>query len=105
MSPAELERIGRRMYGKRHWRSKLALNLGKDVATVHRWAKRENLDYVVEVAVRGLLERHKVNTAAEKIVTERLRKEGKLRPVLRRRKKKAASPAAAPMKPEGDDAQ
>lgn len=92
MTPDELQRIGIRMYGRRHWRSKLALNLGKDTATVHRWARRETIDYVVEVAVRGLLERHKVNVIAEKAVRERLRKEGKLRPVLRARKKKKKLP-------------
>ncbi len=88
VTPLELERIGKRMYGAHRWRSKLALNLGKNTATIHRWAKRERIDYVVEVAVRGLLERHKVNEAAEKIVTERLRKAGKLRPRIRRKRKK-----------------
>jgi hypothetical protein len=87
MTPADLERIGRRMYGKRHWRSRLALNLGRDNATIHRWGKRIEIDPIVEVAVRGLLERFKLNQAAEKIVTGRLRKEGKLKPRTRKRKK------------------
>lgn len=100
VTPQELERIGRRIYGKRHWRSKLALNLGFDTATVHRWGKREQIAYVVEVAVKGLLERHKVNTAAEKVVNERLRKEGKLRPRLR--KKAPARRAVKEKKPRFD---
>jgi hypothetical protein len=84
MTPAKLEQIGRRMYGRR-WRSLLALNIGRNVATIHRWGKRENIDPIAEVAVRGLLERWKTNQAAEKLVTERLRREGKLRPRLRKR--------------------
>lgn len=88
MTPLELERIGKKMYGAHRWRSHLALNLGYDTATIHRWGKRERIAYVVEVAVRGLLERFKVNEAAERVVTERLRKAGKLRPRLRKKKRK-----------------
>lgn len=93
MTPAELERIGKRIYGRFRWRSRLALNLGIDIATVHRWGKRDKpLSYIAEVAVRGLLEAHRVNVAREKAECEKLRKAGKLRPKLKTRRKKRDRP-------------
>jgi hypothetical protein len=88
VTPLELERIGKRMYGPHRWRSQLALNLGLNVSTIWRMSKREDIPHLVEVAVRGLLERHKVNVVAEKSVVEQLRKEGRLRPKLKRKKGK-----------------
>jgi len=85
MTPLEFERIGKKMYGPHRWRSQLALNLGLNVSTIWRMGKREDIPHLVEVAVRGLLERHKVNSIAEKAVVEQLRKEGRLRPKLKRK--------------------
>ena len=88
MTPLELEKIGKRMYGPHRWRSQLALNLGLNVSTIWRMGNREAIPHLVEVAVRGLFERHKVNVVAEKAVVEQLRKEGRLRPKLKRKKGK-----------------
>lgn len=87
MTPQELQRIGIRIYGRKHWRSQLALNTGLDVSTIWRQSHKETIGHLLEVAVRGLLEKHKQNLATSKIVMEQLRKEGRLRPKLRKRKK------------------
>lgn len=90
MTPFELEKIGKRLYGPYRWRSKLALNLGIDIATVHRWGKRDGpLSYMAEVAVKGLAEQYRAQRKLDKLVQERLRRQGRLRPKLRRRKKVA----------------
>lgn len=87
MTPSDLERIARRMYGRKHWRSKLALNLGLDNSTIWRMSVgKMNITSLVEVAVRGLDERHKLLRAAEKNNNEMLRQQGKLRPKLKRKR-------------------
>src|SRR5882757_7833124 len=87
MTPPDLERIGKRMYGRKHWRSKLALNLGLDNSTIWRMSVgKMEITPLVEVAVRGLDERHKLLRSAEKTNNELLRQQGKLRPKLKRKK-------------------
>jgi hypothetical protein len=88
MTPAELQRIGIRIYGRTHWRSQLALNLGVDVSTIWRQSRKEKLSHLMEVAVRGLAEKHRQGLIVSKIVMERLRKEGRLRPKLKRKTKR-----------------
>lgn len=90
MTPLELKRLAIRMYGRIHWCSQLAINLGVDNATVYRWSKRPDdwqIPHTAEVAIRGLLEQYRVNVIAEKLAREQLRKAGKLRPKLKRKKK------------------
>ena len=91
MTPVELERIARRMYGRKHWRSRLALNLGLDNSTVWRATKKAQVPFLMEVAVRGLDERHKLLRSAEKANNEMLRQQGQLRPKLKRRASKSVS--------------
>lgn len=86
MTPQELERIARRMYGRKHWRSRLALNLGLDNSTVWRATKKESIPHLMEVAVRGLDERDKQLKALQRQDYEQQRKMGLKRPVLKRRK-------------------
>ncbi len=98
MTPTELEKIGKRIYGPIHWRSQLALNLGIDVVTVHRWGKRDKpLSYIAEVAVRGLLEKYRADVKIQKLVNEQLRKVGKRRPKLKRRKRHAKGSISVPI--------
>jgi hypothetical protein len=87
MTPQELQRIGIRIYGRTHWRSQLALNLGVDVSTIWRQSRKEKLSHLMEVAVRGLAEKHRQGLVVSKIVMEKLRKEGRLRPKLKRKKR------------------
>lgn len=86
MTPAEFERIGKRLYGRKHWRSRLALNLGLDNSTVWRATKKEKIPFLMEVAVRGLNERHKQLTALQRQEDERQRNLGLKRPKLKRKK-------------------
>lgn len=86
MTPLDLERIACRMYGRKHWRSRLAANLGLDNSTIWRATKKPQIPFLMEVAVRGLDERHKLIRSAEKTNNEMLRQQGKLRPKLKRKK-------------------
>jgi hypothetical protein len=59
MSPAEFQRIGEQMYGRKHWRSEYAIHLSLDPSTVWRYSTREaDIPGVVAAAVRGLLAEH-----------------------------------------------
>lgn len=86
MTPVELERIARRMYGRKHWCSRLALNLGLDNSTVWRATKKQQIPFLMEVAVRGLDERDKQLKTLQRQEDERLRSLGLKRPVLKRKK-------------------
>lgn len=100
MTPQELERIGKRMYGRKHWCSRLAANLGLDNSTIWRATKKEKIPFLVEVAVRGLDQRDKQLKTLQRQEDERLRQMGLKRPRLRLKK---ASPGAA--RKEEKDAQ
>lgn len=86
MTPQELERIGKRMYGRKHWRSRLAANLGLDNSTVWRATKKIQIPFLMEVAVRGLDERDKQLKSLQRQEDERQRNLGLKRPKLKRKK-------------------
>lgn len=86
MTPVELERIGKRMYGRKHWRSRLAANLGLDNSTVWRATKKIQIPFLMEVAVRGLDERDKQLKSLQRQEDERQRNLGLKRPKLKRKK-------------------
>ena len=88
MTPLELERIGRRLYGHKRWRTNLARNLGLDRTTIWRFNKREKIPDVVEVAARGLELRHKQLQDLKRLENERLIMLGLKRPRIRRKKVK-----------------
>lgn len=90
MTPPELERIACRMYGRKHWRSRLASNLGLDNSTVWRATKKPQIPFLMEVAVRGLDERDKQLKNLQRQEDERLRSLGLKRPKLKRKKIKDA---------------
>lgn len=99
MTPPELERIARRMYGRKHWCSRLAANLGVDNSTIWRATKKEKIPFLMEVAVRGLDERDKQLKSLQRQEDERQRALGLKRPRLRLKK---ATPGAARLKKEED---
>lgn len=86
MTPAEFERIGKRMYGRKHWCSRLAANLGLDNSTIWRATKKEKIPFLMEVAVRGLDERDKQLKSLQRQEDERQRQMGLKRPKLKRKK-------------------
>jgi len=89
MTPAELEKIARRIFRDKpkFWKAKLSRVLCVDKSTIHRMMKRPEVPGPVEVAVRGLLEHKKKQDAIErearKLLPVRLRKRKK---VVRKRK-------------------
>lgn len=85
MTPAQMEQIGRRLYGHKRWRTGLARNLGLDRTTLWRFKKREQIPEVVEVAVRGLALRHKQLQDLKRAEHEQLVAAGLKRPRLRRK--------------------
>lgn len=93
MTPSELERIARRMYGRKHWRSRLAVNLGIDNSTIWRAGRREQIPHLMEVAVRGLDQQDKQLKYLQRQEDERLRQTGQKRPKLKRRSASAKASA------------
>jgi hypothetical protein len=76
LTPVEFQRHGIRMYGRKHWRREYSVNLGLDPSTVWRISTRPGeIPNVVEVAVKGLLEKHKQMTAAAKAMAEQRARE------------------------------
>lgn len=56
MTPKELERAGKKLYGQIHWRRDLANQLGKHVSTVGRWMSgRVEVPQAVELAIKGMM--------------------------------------------------
>jgi hypothetical protein len=107
MPPDDFKRIGIRMYGRKHWRREFSVNLGIDPSTVWRISKRStDIPAVVEVAVRGLLEKHKVVSRMERDLREQRSRErhrykgkaSRLKPIVKKRKKYTVIPYAG--KPE-----
>lgn len=100
MKPEEFARIGKRLYGKIHWRKQLALNLGLNVSTIWRYSGKVPLEipHLVEVAVKGLLAQHKALIEIEKATAARMRAAG-IRVPLKRKKKKIPRPYRRKTKP------
>ncbi len=80
MTPAELERLARRIYTDKpaYWKAKLARDLSVHITTIHRIMKRPEVPGPVEVAVRGMLEHKRrqdaIEREARKLLPVRLRK-------------------------------
>ena len=98
MTPEEFKRAGIRMYGSKHWRRGLSINLGLDPSTVWRVSTRQkDVSPVVEVAVKGLLEKHKQLATAEKLAREqRARERHRYKGKLTHRKGRKANVRSAP---------
>lgn len=94
MTPTDFKKAGIRMYGRKHWRRELSVNLGMDASTIWRMSTRSSdVPHVVEVAVKGLLEKYKVLRAAtrDERDRERIRKQSRQR--SRKSKEKVDEPA------------
>ena len=75
LTPADVEKMAKKMYGPAIWWSQLALNLGVNPTTVWRWQKRTKpMPYIVEVAVKGLWNEHQRLKKAAKEIRIRQRK-------------------------------
>lgn len=61
LSTEDLAAYGRRLFGKRHWRVRMAEALGVPRSTVGRWASgKMAVRPTSAIAIRGLLDKHKL---------------------------------------------
>lgn len=104
MTPLQLQSAGHRLYGRKHWKKKLADAVGVDVSTIHRIAKREQVPGLVEVAVKGLLEHKQRQDVLDKAARALLPKGYKKRHRAPRKKpaKKPPAPLAEILGPPED---
>jgi hypothetical protein len=56
MTPDQFKTAGIRLFGRKHWKSKLADALAVDVSTIHRLGARKEIPGPYEIAVRGMVE-------------------------------------------------
>jgi hypothetical protein len=61
VTPEELEKIGRKLYGSRNWISTMAGALGVPVSTVWRWTKGGKMSVTAETAVRAIYAQNRQN--------------------------------------------
>lgn len=66
MTPPDLEKLATRIYGRKHWKSRLAQDIGMDVSSIHRMMRRDQIPGPVEVALRGLAEHRRQEVELEK---------------------------------------
>ena len=57
MTPADLEKAGHRLYGRKKWKLQLAEALGVDPATIYRMMHRQRVPGPYVVAIGSLLEK------------------------------------------------
>jgi hypothetical protein len=81
MSPEQFKIAGIRLFGRKHWKSKLADALAVDVSTIHRLGARKEIPGPYEIAVRGMIENKRRQEETE-------REARKLGLVPRKRRKK-----------------
>ncbi len=78
MKTDEFIKLGQRTYGRKHWKSKLASDLGVNVATVHRMVHRAEVPGPYEVALKAIAvnaaDRIKLEKAARKLLPKKPRK-------------------------------
>jgi hypothetical protein len=78
MTPEQFIQTGQRLYGRKAWKAHLARDLGIDVSTVHRMAKRPQIPGAYEVALKAMLANRqaqaKLEKAARKLLPRKLRK-------------------------------
>lgn len=103
MTPSDLEKLATRIYGRKHWKSALAKDIGMDVSSIHRMMRRDQVPGPVEVALRGLAEHRKQQVELERAARRllpRLPKGYKKKNVAPRRKTKPVPPEPDPVLPE-----
>ena len=102
MTPDQLIAAGIRLYGRKHWKARLAEALAVDVSTVHRICKRAEVPGPVEVAVKGLLQ--------NKTAQERLEREARRLGLMPKKPRKkvlipyAGAPRQKPRRPRQEQA-
>lgn len=77
MTPAQMKTGAMRAYGRKGWKTKLALDLGCNVCTVFRFMHREQIPPVFDVAIQGIFEQKKrqaeIDAAARKLLPRKFR--------------------------------
>ena len=78
MTPTEMKSAGIRIYGRKGWKTRLALDLGVDESTIFRIMHREQVPPVYDVAIAGLLEHKRrqdvLDREARKLLPRKFRK-------------------------------
>jgi hypothetical protein len=78
MTPLEFCKIGRRIYQSDFWKAYLARDLGIDVSTVRRIAKRAEIPGPYEVAMKAMLNatiaKEKADKEARKLLPRKLKR-------------------------------
>jgi hypothetical protein len=77
MTPTELIKAGKRIYGEKKWVPSLARDLGIDRGTIYRMLKKPEIEPVYVVAVTGLIDlkkrRREIEKAARAMMPRRRR--------------------------------
>lgn len=95
MTPIDLEKLATKVYGRKHWKSCLARDIGMDVSSIHRMMRRDQVPGPVEVALKGLAEQRRQEVDLEKAARRllpKLPKGYKKKNVAPRRKKPVEVP-------------
>lgn len=79
MTPAQFEEAGKKLFGNKHWKVKLAEALGINPATVWRMKHRKEVPGVYEVALRGLLQHKRAQDILDKEARKLLPRKFKLK--------------------------
>jgi hypothetical protein len=87
-------KTGIRLHGRKIWKARLARDLGVDVSTIHRIAKRLLVPGPVEIAIKALVNNRiaqdKLEKEARKLLPRKLRKRSPKATLKRRKKINAA---------------
>jgi len=95
MSPEQLIKKAKRIYGHKHWKMLLSRDIGVHHTTIHRLAARkQDVPGPYEVALLAMLANHirqlEINRAARSMLRQR---KGKLMPLPKRKARKSKLPA------------
>ena len=105
MTPADLEKAGHKLYGRKKWKTHLAEALGVNVATIFRMMHREGVTGPYIIAIQSLLEKKaaldELNKAANRLLRDRERLKKATRKKNAAKKKKLIPYAGSPdLEPE-----
>ena len=94
MTPADLEKAGHRLFGRKKWKPQLAAALGVNTATVFRMMHRAEVSGPCTVAIKALLENKRrideLNKEADRLLRDRKRLKHATEKHAREKKRAAA---------------
>jgi methylphosphotriester-DNA--protein-cysteine methyltransferase len=102
MSPDQFISAGHRLFGRKHWKSKLAIALGVDPSTIHRITHRFTVPGPTAVAIAALLQQQRQRDALDKEARKLLPKTRRTRSDKGRKKGKRKGGMAAILGPAED---